>query len=168
MPTEMIILGLIFEKPLTGYEIKKMCDEKYMHFTQINTSTIYSTLKRLEKEEMIKGKTVQGERMEKRIFSMTDSGANLFLELLQKNISLADFLETGKFNAALSFAKHIDKKQLKALLEKRKDAFTGHLERMSLVKCRRDWWNEKILMDRGVSHMKAEIYWIKQAIEELK
>jgi len=38
----------------SGYEMKKICHEQFTHYTDINLSSIYSTLKGLEKNAMIK------------------------------------------------------------------------------------------------------------------
>ena len=170
MTTEMILLGMMHEKSLTGYEMKKICQEQFMHYTDINLSSIYSTLKRLEKEGLIKGKTVQGERMEKNVFTITDLGKKQFKALIEKHLSDASF-HGLEFNAALSFLNHIDKKHLREILEARKKTFLSYLERMHSVgeeKCKANLEKHKILLDRGMMHMKAELSWIKQAIEELR
>ncbi len=170
MTTELILLGMLHEKPLTGYEMKKICQEQFMHYTDINLSSIYSTLKRLEREERIKGKTVQGERMEKNVFTITDSGKEQFKILLEKHLSDISLHGFG-FNAALTFIKHTDKKHLLDLLEKRKEIFLTYLDKITCVKeekCSEKMQKHKILFDRGIAHVKAEISWIKQAIEELK
>jgi len=166
MTTELILLGLLNGKPMTGYEMKKVCKNQFLNYTDINTSSIYTTLKRFEKATLIKGKTVQGERLEKNIFTITDLGKKYFIEILEQELRESSMTGSG-FNAALTFAEHMDKKKLKLILEERKKIFQTYFEKIISMhdECKD---KKKILFDRGISHVKAEISWIKQAIEELK
>lgn len=170
MTTEMILLGMMHEKSLSGYEMKKICHEQFTHYTDINLSSIYSTLNRLEKNALIKGKIVQGARMEKKVFTITEEGKKQFKKLLDEHIK--DHTLPGfRFNSALTFAHHINKKLLKEILEERRKMFKEYL--IKFEKAKEGMGKEKlekseILLNRGMSHMKAELEWIKQAIEELK
>ena len=51
---ELAILGLLCEKPLYGYTIEKIIEERGMrHWTDIGFSSIYYVLKRLESRNLI-------------------------------------------------------------------------------------------------------------------
>lgn len=170
MTTEMILLGMMHERSLSGYEMKKICHEQFMHYTDINLSSIYSTLKRLEKNALIKGKVVQGERMEKKVFTITEEGKNQFKKLLTEQIKDRT-LPGFRFNSALTFAHHINKKLLKEILEERRKMFNEYLSKFENAKegmGKEKLEKSEILLNRGMSHMKAELAWIKQTIEELK
>ena len=52
---EAAILGLLWEKPLYGYTIEKIIEERGMrHWTDIGFSSIYYVLKRLESRNLLK------------------------------------------------------------------------------------------------------------------
>jgi DNA-binding PadR family transcriptional regulator len=51
---EAAILGLLCEKPLYGYTIEKIIEERGMrHWTEIGFSSIYYVLKRLESRNLV-------------------------------------------------------------------------------------------------------------------
>jgi len=53
--TKFVILGLLSEEPLTGYEIKKIVDTRFGFFWSESFGQIYPELKRLEGEGLIIG-----------------------------------------------------------------------------------------------------------------
>ncbi|WP_434167599.1 PadR family transcriptional regulator [Peribacillus frigoritolerans] len=52
---DLLLLSLLSQKKLYGYEITKILKEMSMGKYQISEGTLYSALKRLEKKEFIKG-----------------------------------------------------------------------------------------------------------------
>ena len=52
--TRYLILGLLSEQPISGYQIKKIVEKRFSFFWSESYGQIYPELKRLEKEEMIK------------------------------------------------------------------------------------------------------------------
>ncbi|WP_137596726.1 PadR family transcriptional regulator [Paucilactobacillus kaifaensis] len=73
---KFIILGLLSEKELTGYDITKAFDSDIGEFWSANHSQIYPLLKRLEDDQLISHRlTITGEKLEKKVYSITDQGA---------------------------------------------------------------------------------------------
>lgn len=52
--TRYLILGLLSEEPLSGYEIKKLVDLRFKYFWSESYGQIYPELSRMEKEGLIK------------------------------------------------------------------------------------------------------------------
>ncbi len=88
---ELIILGLLKDKPRHGYEIKKQIKEVVSTFAALEVESIYYSLNLLEKKCFVK-KVVssQGPRPEKFIYSLTPKGEQRFSQLLTKSLLTAD------------------------------------------------------------------------------
>jgi PadR family transcriptional regulator PadR len=80
--TDTIILGLLMSGDKYGYEITKLVSERSDHLYELKEATMYSSLKRMEKDGHITsywGNETQGGR--RRYYRITPSGC----ELYQKN-----------------------------------------------------------------------------------
>lgn len=78
------ILGLINRSPITGYDITKELDERIMaNFWHAKHSQIYPELKKLLEEGLVEFQVeVQGEKLEKKVYTITKEGKNEFREWL--------------------------------------------------------------------------------------
>ena len=81
--TDLIILGMISLMPSHGYQLKKNIKETFGNpYFKINNNKLYPTLARMEKEGFIEGKEVPGERINKKIYSITKKGREHLLKLV--------------------------------------------------------------------------------------
>lgn len=85
---ELIILGLLKDKPRHGYEIKKQIRDVVSTFAALEVESIYYTLTLLEKKGFIRKAAAQGEagRPEKFIYNLTPEGDQRFRRLLTKSL----------------------------------------------------------------------------------
>lgn len=118
--TATMLLGLINEKPLNAYEITKMLD--YMNvkwWFRMADSTVYATIKSLEKKELIIG-TVEkeGNMPDKTIYALTAKGRDAFLDTLRQSILQFDY-DTTVFSIAAFFLDALEPEEQRDLLEKR-------------------------------------------------
>ena len=99
-----ILLGLICEKPLNAYEIIKQLN--YMNvkwWFNIADSTVYSTLKALEKKNYIVGATEKVGNMPNRtVYSLSDKGKSEFQDTLRSSILQFNY-DTNIFSIAAFF-----------------------------------------------------------------
>ena len=88
---ELIILGLLKDKPRHGYEIRKQIKEVGSTFAALEVESIYYSLNLLEKKGFVKKATSsKGPRPEKFIYSLTPKGEQRFSQLLTKSLLTAD------------------------------------------------------------------------------
>lgn len=77
--TDTIILGLLIDGDKYGYEITKLVHEHSEHLYELKEATMYSSLKRLEKDGHITSywgnETLGGRR---RYYHITESGRGLY------------------------------------------------------------------------------------------
>ena len=99
-----MLLGLIYEKPLNAYEIIKLLN--YMNvkwWFNIADSTVYSTLKALEKKRFITGTTEKvGNMPDRTVYSLSDKGKDKFIETLKASILQFSY-DTNIFSIAAFF-----------------------------------------------------------------
>lgn len=75
------ILGLLYRGPLTGYDIAREFDRALGYFWHAGHSQIYPEMRRLVNEGLVRYEVViQGERMEKKLYTLTDAGREAFME----------------------------------------------------------------------------------------
>lgn len=111
------ILGLINRQPLTGYDLAKEFNRELVNFWYAEHSQIYPELKKLTDEGLISYETViQGEKMEKKLYSITEAGRRDLLKWLIKEDPLGP---TPKdiFKLKVYFADGLTREQLLAQFE---------------------------------------------------
>ncbi len=70
-----LVLGMINRQPMTGYDITKELEKEWVDFWYADHSQIYPELRRLLKEELVSFEiTIQGEKLEKKLYSITKKG----------------------------------------------------------------------------------------------
>lgn len=80
------ILGLINRKSLTGYDISKEFNNGLIEFWYAKHSQIYPELKKLTTEGLISFKTIiQGEKLEKKLYTITTAGKNCLKRWLSED-----------------------------------------------------------------------------------
>lgn len=99
-----MLLGLIYEKPLNAYEIIKILS--YMNvkwWFNIADSTVYSTLKVLEKKDYISGAAEKvGNMPERTVYSLSDKGKEEFIDTLKASVLQFSY-DTNIFSIAAFF-----------------------------------------------------------------
>ena len=115
-----MLLGLIYEKPLNAYEIIKLLN--YMNvkwWFNIADSTVYSTLKVLEKREFITGTTEKvGNMPDRTIYSLSVKGKCVFQDTLRKSITQFNY-DTNIFSIAAFFLNTFTPTEQQELLQER-------------------------------------------------
>lgn len=115
-----MLLGLIYEKPLNAYEIIKLLN--YMNvkwWFNIADSTVYSTLKTLEKKELITGTTEKvGNMPDRTVYSLSDKGKEEFIDTLRASILQFNY-DTNIFSIAAFFLDIFTVDEQQMLLQER-------------------------------------------------
>jgi DNA-binding PadR family transcriptional regulator len=81
----LVILGLLRERPLYGYEIKQIIEEHMSDWTSIAFGSIYFALDKLTAEQFVEkvGIEREGKRPSRSVYQITDAGLAEFLRLLR-------------------------------------------------------------------------------------
>jgi DNA-binding PadR family transcriptional regulator len=86
MTTRLVILGILRQQPLHGYEIKQIIEEHMGDWTSIAFGSIYFALAKLSEEGLIEkiGEERKGNRPSRSIYQITDTGRDEFTRLLRE------------------------------------------------------------------------------------
>lgn len=114
--TRFVILGLLSEGELTGYDIKKIIDNRFSFFWSESFGQIYPELKKLESQNLItSNKPKQKSRRERIFYSITSDG----LKALQNWMKEPNEKESMRFEILLKmyFAQNTSKEVIKSQVE---------------------------------------------------
>ncbi len=174
MSTRMVILGLLKEQQLYGYEIKHIIEDHMGDWTSIAFGSIYFALGKLEEEGKVEKVAVEkdGERPSRNIYRITEAGKEEFRTLLRENW---DTLERQyyDFDIGLFFMDALSKEEVLAYLNKRVRQLEEILNHIELHK------NEQMslpdvpsraaaVFDHSYMHFKAELAWTRDLLEKAR
>lgn len=167
-----MIMGLINNSPLNAYEIIKQLQwMNIKYWYNIADSTVYATIKALEKKGYISG-TIEkeGNMPDKTVFKLTDQGKAELKNTLSHSIVTFDY-DVNIFSIAAFFMDFFDAAEQKRLLEKRLDNLYGYLrgiERQVTAS-----WKEQVVpfhvanVRRMIDIVNAEISGTKKILESI-
>ncbi len=172
------ILGIINRKPSTGYDITKEFNDSLVEFWYAKHSQIYPELKKLTDEGLILFETIiQGEKLEKKLYTITEKGKKSLQKWLEKDEPLEP---TPKdiFKLRAYFADEMDKD---ILLKQFKSQLNKHMERLSYLKDGMDELSKKkeiakvsspgfgdyIVLNGAIMREKNYIEWLEDCIEKI-
>lgn len=90
------ILGILFDKKLTGYEIDKILKGSLNNFWYTNQSQIYLEIKKLEKENFVVSEIQKvSETKSKRVLTITNLGKTKLREWLLNNHDISGVVKLG-------------------------------------------------------------------------
>ncbi len=76
---EPLLLVLIGELPMHGYQIIKELEKRSQGYFKFKESTIYSALRRLEKEELVLSSWQQVRKQKRRCYELTEKGHQILV-----------------------------------------------------------------------------------------
>ncbi len=175
MSVKYAMLGILAEKDLHGYELKTSFDEKVGEFWSLNYGQIYSTLDRLEKEELVTyDRQAQDRRPDKKIYSITRKGKKELEEWLSTPVQRVRALR-DEFFIKLVFMDKNNPAPVLDLIEKQKALYLrqmNHLthQKVALKKKTKDpdALTTELLMDAGLFHAEADIKWLTLCESKIK
>ena len=180
---ELVVLGLLAEEPMHGYDLLERFRSRSMGFwVEVGKASVYQALSRLEKRGLVVGKAREGsEGPDRRVFRITRSGrarltAGLeerFGELvpvwptvMSREARLAAAYET-EAGTALGFVHLLAPAEARAAVTDREQALTDLLDAVRTERARvatergAGRMVANALLDRQEALAKAEQVWLK-------
>jgi DNA-binding PadR family transcriptional regulator len=165
---ELAVLGLLKERSMHGYQLKKSLSETLGPFWQVSYGTLYPTLKRLSTQgavEQVFPKTQVGRR--RNVYRITDQGEEVFAELLS---SSGDQLgDDNGFRVRLAFFRYLKPESRIGVLERRRAALMTRLgelrQRIAAYRAERPDGYTMTLMRHGMDSTERDITWLDELIE---
>lgn len=165
---ELAVLGLLKERPMYGYELKKQLDLQLGHAWRMSYGSLYPTLKKLAKAEAVEMEFAKGETSRrKNVYRLTPKGDELFERLLEHS-GPQDAEDREAFMLRFFFFGHTKPETRRRLLERRR----GYLvEQLAKVRASLRTLQERMdaysleLMRHGVDEAEHDIRWLDEMLE---
>jgi DNA-binding PadR family transcriptional regulator len=88
MNIQDVILGFIYDEPMSGYDIKQMMENSVSYFFDASFGAIYPALRKMEKEGLVEKQIIQQDgKPNKNLFVITESGREQFQTYLNSPIN---------------------------------------------------------------------------------
>lgn len=164
---ELAVLGLLKERPMHGYELRKQLVQRLGFFWTVSFGSLYPTLRKMEKRGAVeKLRSAETGHRRKQVYRITEAGEREFLELLEEGTSSA--WEEEKFPLRLTFFRYLRPETRIRLLEHRKHYLEDKLEegRRSLARAKRNRSDTYTvsLMRHGCEVTERDIAWLDELI----
>src|SRR5437899_1700531 len=165
---ELAILGLLKERGMHGYQLKKRLADTLGSFWQVSYGSLYPALKRLladEEVEMVFPKEDVGRR--KNVYRITQKGEEMFADLLER-VGVPEAAEDNGFSVRLAFFRYLKPETRIRLLERRRSFLEG---RGSTLKDSLREYRERIdgytlsLMKHELDATESDIRWLDDLIK---
>jgi DNA-binding PadR family transcriptional regulator len=170
---ELPVLGLLKERAMHGYELRKQLGAMLGPFWQVSWGSLYPTLRRLAKAEAVEKvieptrksrKTTLTTGRRKNVFRITPKGEELFAAMLAETAASVD---AEHFTLKLAFFRYLDPEARLALLERRRAYLQ---EKLAQFKANLRDYKERIdaytlsLQNHNITTTESDIAWIDELI----
>jgi DNA-binding PadR family transcriptional regulator len=164
---ELAILGLLMEKPMHGYELKKRLSFMLGHFWTVSYGSLYPALKRLEKASAIeRAYSVKEKTRNRNVFRVTKAGEKEFMRLLADSSGTTTFADAEKFDIRLAFFQYLEPETRLSLLEKRRALLEEQVAKFKAYRStnrNQDHYQVGLLRHK-VEQTKSDIRWLERLI----
>lgn len=172
MSLARIILGLLDEAPMTGYEVKRHCDTTINHFWSADKAQIYRTLAQLTDDGLATVETVPGVGgPDRQVHHLTEQGRQTLYDWLTSELGQQP--ERDVFLARLFFSGDLKDSQLEELLAARRRSAEWLLASLEQIQARlpepadRRALLRRAGLENGLAHARTELSWLDSLQERL-
>jgi DNA-binding PadR family transcriptional regulator len=171
MPTskvEIVVLGLLAEEPMYGYDLLERFRERSMGFwVEVGKASVYQALRRLERAGLVSGRAQEGpEGPDRRVYRISKTGRDrLRAGLVERCASLEPYETSG--GLALGFAHLLPAADARKALDAREASIRDLMDAVRTERARTsaergpDRSVSAAMLDRQEAFAKAELAWIK-------
>jgi|SRR5690554_2325437 len=173
MSVRLVILGILSQQPLHGYEIKHIIEDHMGDWTDIKFGSIYFALSKLAEAGDIEvvEENHSGKRPAKTIYQITSKGQTEFLRLLKK-MWTEDKQTIYPFDIAIFFMNKLTKDEVEKYLKSRIEALE---EKLIFLKEHKDEHQKSpyipqqvfAIINHSYLHLEAELKWVEQLLQNL-
>jgi DNA-binding PadR family transcriptional regulator len=162
------ILGLLAEESLHGYEVKTRFDALLGHTWEVNIGQVYSTLQRLERDNLVESVGERGDRG-KLAYQLTPQGRHVLDGWLSEPEAEPQHLHDDLF-IKLMLIRRLANGNLEGLITRQRRIYLQRLRDLAELERRagsEDRPDLLLLIKGAVIHTEADIRWLDVCLEEL-
>jgi len=165
---EIVILGLLAEEPLYGYDLLERFRSRSMGFwVEVGKASVYQALRRLERDGFVGGRAQEGpEGPDRRVYRITRAGrARLLAGLAERAAALEPYETSG--GLALGLAHLLSSTEARRAVDARETAVRDFLDAIRAERTRTAAARgagpsvSQAMLDRQEAFAKAELTWVR-------
>jgi DNA-binding PadR family transcriptional regulator len=163
-----VILGLLANRPLSGYDIKAIVDRSTRFFWAASYGQIYPELRRLEADGLISGEDAPSGGRRRHVYSIAPAGREALREWLLGSTLTIELRDESLLR--LFFADSLPKEQALMLLEGRKRGHEQYLETLRVIDARpgQDPEFVDLVLRWGIAYNEWGAEWCQQQLDRLR
>jgi DNA-binding PadR family transcriptional regulator len=172
--TRLVILGLLRERPLYGYELKHIIEERMGDWTNIAFGSVYYALDKLQDDGFVEQVATEkeGGRPSRTVYQITEAGREEFPHLLREVWGEVE-RHYYTFDIGLTFMEALPLEEIKGYLR-------GRLSQLESILQYLDAHEEKQLAREEVprlaaavfahsrAHFETELSWTQDVLEKIE
>ena len=166
MSHKYLILGLLAQNPMTGYDMRKHVQDVLSVVTNASYGSLYPTLHKLLEDGAVQMDEVeQVGRPAKKIYRITHQGAKDLQGWLIE--PPAEDKIKREFLLKLYFAQEMPEEELRTMLRRRREEMQVRLAELSDERETANDPRQKWILDYALSMYQAEMTWLEQVQGDL-
>ncbi len=174
MSVRLVILGLLRENPLYGYEIKQIIEEHMSDWTSIAFGSIYFALDKLASENFVEKVSVEkeGRRPSRSVYQITSEGRAEFLRLLRE--SWREVERTYyTLDICLFFKDALPDEEIEGYLRARQAILRAALEHIASHRDEEMTRPDippmaRAIFEHSLAHTRAELAWVSDLLVQIE
>jgi len=174
MSVRLVILGLLHDRPLYGYEIKHIIEEYMGDWTSIAFGSIYFALEKLCEEKCVEVAATEqfGNRPSRNVYKITSLGEDQFLCLLRESWQSIERVYY-EVDICLFFLDRLSTSEVKGYLRNRLIKLEHVLEHLYTHKAEKmsDPYvpaQARAIFEHSRVHIQSEYDWTKELLESME
>ncbi len=169
MERELLLLGLLRQRSMHGYQLQEFINRDLEYCTDLKQSTAYNLLKSMSDKGWVSTTEEQeGNRPPRTVYQMTNEGEVIFQKLLRENLAHHTTMRLPD-GIGLAFIDAVPPLEAAELLTKRRAAIQQQL--LNLQQARQhghDHGGLLLTLEHQEIHLNAESTWLTKVIEQFK
>ena len=165
MERQLLLLGLLLDANMHGYQLNEHIEHTLGFYTNLKKPTMYFTLEKLEKQGYVEQDIERdGNRPERRVYSLTDEGRTHFFNLLRQhleNFSRTYFTD----DIAITFMDKLPVDEAHALLTEKRAKTQSTLD--ELQSHPQHGGSFDFVLSHNIAHLQAEVRWLDDVLNDL-
>lgn len=174
MTVRLVILGLLRERPLYGYEIKQIIEEHMSDWTSIAFGSIYFALDKLAEEQFVDKAGIEqdNKRPARSVYQINEKGQEEFLRLLRESWQLVEH-QYFTLDICLFFINSLPLVEVKNYLRVQLEGLQATLEHLQSHRAEQ-MSNPDVprlataIFDHTFVHTQAELNWVSDLLAKME
>ncbi|MGH9271461.1 MAG: GyrI-like domain-containing protein [Ilumatobacteraceae bacterium] len=167
---ELVLLGLVAERPRHGYELEAVIAERGVReWTALGFSSIYYLLNKLDSRGLVSSERPGGRGKGRRTYTLTTAGASACVDGTRRALESVPPMHAPVL-VGMANSPMLPPDQIVESLRRRRDSVSARIESVHAARAAQEPLEAFVsaIFDHGIAMMQAELAWIDNTLPTLK